>query len=246
VTRAAMACRDTPGARPRSPLRTIDTRARILAFALSLIVAVSAVGSSPITLATLCAFPAFAIVMARMPMSTVLRRLLFVAAFIALAGVFTFLIPLAARPSPERFWFLLFGSAFAVASTAVLAYSTAAAEAMEALQRLRVPHHVIWTGFLGVRYLPLVFGEGRRVHRAARSRGWRGSGLSTLAWMSVSLVLRGFDRALRTGEAMEARGYGSGRAGIEPCPLRVRDWVVMAGYPATLLAARLLLDGIAS
>ncbi|MBN1423991.1 energy-coupling factor transporter transmembrane protein EcfT [Candidatus Fermentibacteria bacterium] len=244
MTCAAMACRDAPGGMRRSPLQTVDARARILAFALSLLVAVSAVGSSPLVLAVLCAFPVAAIVIARVPAHMILRRLSFVAVFIALAGVFTFLIPLAAQPSAKRFWFLLFGSLFAVTSTAALTYSTTATEAMEALQRLRVPSHVIWTGFLGLRYLPLVFGEGRRVHRAARARGWRGSsGITALGWMTASLISRGFDRALRTGEAMEARGFGSSRVILEPCPLRVHDWMVMTGYPATLLALRLFLDG---
>ncbi|MCU0610757.1 MAG: energy-coupling factor transporter transmembrane protein EcfT [Candidatus Eisenbacteria bacterium] len=243
---------------PRSPLRTIDARARILAFSLSLIVAVSAVGSSPVTLAALCVFPTLLILVARVPWKTILRRLSFVGAFIVLAGVFTFVVPLTARPSPARFWFLLFGSLFAVISTATVAYSTTATEAMEALQRLRIPHHVIWTGALGLRYLPLVFGEGKKVHRAAQARGW-GQGvtcatgrsvtchsLTPIGWMTASLMSRGFDRALRTGEAMEARGFGSNKVVLEPCPLKARDWVVMAGYPGVLLAVRLLLHGVAS
>lgn len=251
-----MAAREASGEMSHSPLRAIDARARILAFALSLIVAASAVGSSAATLAALCASPILLTVVARVPLRIILGRLSLVAGFVVIAGVCTFLVPIASHPSPARFWFLLFGSLFAVTSAAVLAYSTSATEAMEALQSLRVPHHMIWIGFLGLRYLPLVYGEGRRTHRAAVARGWgqaltrdkhglvTAQGLVPLAWMSTSLVSRGFNRAVRTGEAMEARGFGSGMVTIQPRPLRLCDWAVIAGYPGTLLVVRLLLDGV--
>ncbi len=232
------------GARPRSPLAAFDARARVIAALLSLVVAFSASRSSPLPLALLTLFPLGALALSRAPAPWVMRRVGFVVPFVLLAALFTFVLPVSPRASGHRFWGLVLGGSFAVATAAWLSWTTTSAEAMDALARLRVPRTVVWTGMLGLRYLPVVFEEGRRVHRAASARGWTRREVRALAWMSASLLVRGFERALHTADAMEARGFGWGRVVREPRPWRLSDWALALGYPGVLLLVRLLVERV--
>ena len=82
---------------------------------------------------------------------------------------------------------------------------------------------------LSLRYIPQLRRQGRELLDLERAQGHEGRGrlrrrVSFAASLLTQLMTLGFEQALATADAMQARGYGSGPRGHwQPYRLRVRD-----------------------
>lgn len=105
---------------------------------------------------------------------------------------------------------LLARGSLSVAIVALLAATTAEADLLRALERLRLPQLFVTSLALAARYRPLVIEEATRLNRARRSRtvrrsrsdSWRG-GAEVIGQLFVRTSLR----AERLYDAMRARGW---------------------------------------
>lgn len=227
-------------------IHALDARAKIVGISASLIVAASSLGSSPEVLAVLCILPLLLILLCGGSAVTLAVRFSFAGGFILFALLFALLFPYSREADPHmrsaRFFTLVFTTLFGISSFYLLLLSTPIASLIDGLSRLRIPRDVVWTAALGIRYLPLLGEEGRRITRAATARGWkRGSRkLKTAGWISSALFQRAYARSIKTAHALEGRGYGSRRLRLESRPLLPMDWIFLFGYPAAALILRFI------
>jgi len=226
-------------------LKKIDARAKILGVFAALSVVTTAWSLRPQALTLLCILPLFLVLCCGGFIRALLVRFSFVIGFILLTAVFTFVFPYGdiqeASVRAHRFWFLLLTTVFSVSSLYLLLVTTSTVSVADGLLRLRIPGNVVWTAVLGLRYLPLLAEEGTRFRQAA-ARGFQNGPrrLRTIGWMIAALFLGTFNRAVRTGQAMESRGYGAGPARRAPRPLTLRDLAFLIGYPGAALTIRVL------
>ncbi|WP_045221352.1 cobalt ECF transporter T component CbiQ [Desulfonatronum thioautotrophicum] len=100
-----------------------------------------------------------------------------------------------------------------VTLAAVLLGTTPLLRTIKAMQALGLPSIMADMALLVVRYLEVLSADLRRMRIAMRLRGhveqrrpWRN--LPTLAWLTGSLILRGYERSQGVYNAMRLRGYG--------------------------------------
>ncbi|PTN35177.1 cobalt ECF transporter T component CbiQ [Desulfonatronum sp. SC1] len=100
-----------------------------------------------------------------------------------------------------------------VTLAAVLLGTTPLLRTVKAMQALGLPYVMADMALLVVRYLEVLSADLRRMRIAMRLRGhveqrrpWRN--LRTLAWLTGSLILRGYERSQGVYNAMRLRGYG--------------------------------------
>ena len=223
---------------PDSAGLIVDARAGLLGAAAGLVVAVTAWDVPSVRLAVLCIVPLALLTFAGGSLRAVLCRLTFPAGFLLLAGLAAFLLPWGAEPGARhvRFWYLAFSTLFSVTTAYLLFLISPRDAVMDGLLRLRVPQDMVWTAAIGCRYVPLLREEGRRTTRAASARGWdiKRDATRILGWIACALIVRSFERSLRTARSMDARGYGSPIL-LAPVPFRAQDWLFLLGYPAAAL-----------
>ncbi|WP_035272666.1 cobalt ECF transporter T component CbiQ [Desulfonatronum thiodismutans] len=100
-----------------------------------------------------------------------------------------------------------------VTLAAVLLGTTPLLRTVKAMQALGLPYVMADMALLVVRYLEVLSADLRRMRISMRLRGhveqrrpWRN--LRTLAWLTGSLILRGYERSQGVYNAMRLRGYG--------------------------------------
>ena len=221
----------------------IDARARVIAICMGLVIVCTAWSVEWWRLLGFTVFPLVMLVLSRTSWRSLALRLSVVSTFLVLAFVFAVVVPKMMRQEGvylNRFVFLFCATIFSISSVQLVAVGPNSHATIHAVQRLRMPHDIVWMTVLAFRYLPLMKEEGIRIHRAARARLWSPGKrtIRVLGWMSASLFIRAFERALHTAQAMEARGFGdSTRKPISP-PLAFRDIIFLILYPGLLLAIR--------
>ncbi len=105
---------------------------------------------------------------------------------------------------------------------------------MQAMLKLKLPYRSVLVTSLSTRFVPVLAADAERIAEVQRSRGldsgkggpWsriRGSQAVIIPLLSNSL-----DRCVQVAEAMEARGFGSGKPGSEFKPLRLQPVDVAA------------------
>jgi len=222
---------------------SIDTRIRFIAVCLGIVIVATAWSAEWWRLCCFVGFPIAILVVSRGSWKSIVLRLSVVAAFLVLAGFFSLVFPrLVGHESvdSDRFIFLVSATVFSVCSVQLVAVGSDSSTTIEAVRRLGIPHDIVWMIVLALRYLPLIKDEGIRIHRAAQARLWSPGKrtVRVLGWISASLFIRSFERALRTAQAMEARGYGNTAMKPVPVPLSFWDIVFLLLYPGLLLAVR--------
>lgn len=203
-----------------SRLHRLDPRMRLVAAAGFSIVA-ALCREFPALAAALCISAVLALT-ARLPFKAVGRRLMIVNALVLFLWVvvpFTF-------PGEAAFHIgrlqasreglavaaqiTLKSNAIIIALIALVA-TMPVATAGHALSRLRVPAKLIYLLLMTYRYIFVIEQEYRRLHRAARIRGFQpGTNLHTYrtyAYLLGNLLLRSMDRAQRVYQAMLCRGF---------------------------------------
>jgi cobalt/nickel transport system permease protein len=206
---------------PDSPVRRLDPRWKLAALLLA-VALVAAVRTLPPALAALAAALALA-ALARLPRRWYLRRAGAVALFVALL---TLPLPfLLSGPGPS--WSLgpvevsahglavalfIAAKALTILTLMLVLLATAPLEAnLKAAHALHLPGLLVQLAVLTYRYVFVLSGELARLRVALRVRGYRNRAnrhsYRTVGHVAGTLLVRGYERAERVGQAMRCRGF---------------------------------------
>lgn len=143
-------------------------------------------------------------------------------------------------------WNILAKATIGVAVAVVLSATTAAADLVAGLARLRLPSIMVQMAGFMVRYSEVVVAESTRMRTAMAARGMRMR--HAAAWPAVAtalgaLFIRTYERGERIQMAMLARGYDGTTRGWDTTEQAApREWLVAGLLP--LSAAALLAVGM--
>jgi cobalt/nickel transport system permease protein len=189
----------------------------------ALFVFVLAVVSTPAgvfwAFALYAALLAGAVALAKLPVTTVIRRLAVETPFIVFALVLPFV---ATGPQVDVLgvsvsesgvlgsWNVLAKGTLGVIAAIVLSASTAPRDLLAGLERLRLPSTLVAILSFMVRYLSVVSDDLHRMRIARESRGYAGGRIGHLKAVAGgvgALFVRSFERGERVHLAMQSRGY---------------------------------------
>jgi cobalt/nickel transport system permease protein len=194
-----------------------------LAAALIAVIGVVVLQSLPASAAALV-FAVLLVIVSRLPASWYLARVGAVGLFLALFAVF---LPLVVPGPDAQTWRLgpvsisltgailalrLLAKALAILSVMLVLLATAPLDAtLKAARALYVPGLLVQLVLLTIRYTFLFAAELARMRVALRVRGYR-NGMNwhcyrTIGHVSGTLLVRGYERAERVGQAMRCRGF---------------------------------------
>jgi cobalt/nickel transport system permease protein len=190
--------------------------------------------------------------LARLPPRWFLRRLGALAVFLAL---FTLPLPWILDDSGPAWAFgplhfslhgltvalLLSAKAITIVTLFLVVQATAPLEAtLKAAHSLRVPGLLVQLGLLSYRYLFVLADELTRLRIALRVRGYRNRAnrhsYRTAGHVAGTLLVRGYERAERVGQAMRCRGFDG----------QFRSLTAFTTHPSDVLAFLLVTAGAAA
>jgi cobalt/nickel transport system permease protein len=227
---------------PESPLRRLDARWKLAALLLGTALVAAVRTPAPAALAVVSALALAAV--ARVPLRWYLGRLAAVGLFLAL---FTLPLPfLLSGPGPvwtvgpvSVSWHGL-GVALFIAGKAltvltlmlVLLASAPLEDTLKAAHSLRVPGLLIQLAVLSYRHIFVLAGELGRLRVALRVRGYRNRAnrhsYRTVGHVAGTLLVRGYERAERVGQAMRCRGFAGRFYALAEFSTSVTDIVAFA------------------
>jgi cobalt/nickel transport system permease protein len=231
-----------------SPLRRLDARWKLAALLLT-IAAAAVVRSWPAAVAALGLAMVLA-VLGRLPPRWAATRIGLAALFVAL-----FVAPLPFFwPSSPAWTFspagataaaVLILKAAAVVALSLVLLATAPLEVnLKAAHALRVPGLLVQLTLLSYRYLFLLADELGRIRIALRVRGFRNRAnvrsYRVVAGASAALLVRGWERAERVGQAMRCRGFDGRFRSLDDFRTRAVDVLAFALIVAAAAAVVLL------
>lgn len=201
-----------------SPLHRLDPRAKLFTTFLFIVAVVSFNKYAVSALVPFFLYPVFLIVIGELPMGYLARKILVVAPFAFLVGVFNpfldrqvlfHLGPFGVSGGWVSFFSILTRFALTVSAALALLSLTGINSICDALARSGVPRpFVVQLLFLN-RYLFVLTGEAERISRARslRSSGHKAMGFKVFTQIVGHLLLRTLDRAERVYRAMQCRGF---------------------------------------
>jgi cobalt/nickel transport system permease protein len=238
---------------PDSPLRRLDPRWKLAALLLgtALIAAVRTLAPAGVGLLGALALAA----VARLPWRWYLGRAAAVGVFVALfTGPLPFLLdgpgPTAHLGPVTVSWYglsvalLIAGKALTVLTLMLVLLASAPLEdTLKAAHALRVPGLLVQLAVLTYRYIFVLAGELATLRVALRVRGYRNRAnrhsYRTVGHVAGALLVRGYERAERVGQAMRCRGF-TGRfhslAEFRTTAADVAAFAVVVGCAGALLA----------
>lgn len=239
---------DEPFARGSSPLHAVDPRFRLVA-AFAFAVGLAVLRHAEAACFGL-AFAALAFALSRPPVGAALRRLLAVNVFIAFLWL---TVPLTMPGQALAAWGpltlsregVLLAFLVTVKSNAIMMLFLALVATMDsptigyALDRLRFPSKLVFLFLFTYRYLHVIAEEWRKLHVAARLRGFvprtdRHS-YRTLGNMLGMVFVHSFDRSARVYEAMILRGFSGRFRSVTAFRATARDAAFAAVMSACLV-----------
>ncbi|MGE0879643.1 MAG: cobalt ECF transporter T component CbiQ [Acidimicrobiia bacterium] len=156
---------------------------------------------------------------ATIPLTALLKRLVFELPFVA----FAFFLPFIGRGDRVQVWFLslshdglwaawniLAKGTLGVVVSVILASTTTMAELIRGLERLHIPQPIVLIAGFMVRYLDVITGQVQRMKVARLSRGYDPRWIwQAGAWAASAgtLFIRSYERGERVHLAMLSRGY---------------------------------------
>ena len=196
------------------------------------------------------------VALARLPIRTVLTRLLVVLPFLVFAVVVPFVGSgdrvdvLGLSLSEDGLW-----AGFGVAAKALLgagaaivfAATTAVPDVVRAMSELHVPAVVVGIVSFMFRYLDLIVDQLRRMRQAMVARChdprwlWQ---VGPIASSAGTLFVRSYERGERVHQAMSARGFDGRMPDLDERPTVAGDWP-LAVVPAIVAATALLVAVLA-
>ncbi|MFZ9284278.1 MAG: cobalt ECF transporter T component CbiQ [Candidatus Nanopelagicales bacterium] len=187
------------------------------------------------------------IMIAKLPILTVIRRMVIEVPFV----IFAILMPFfSAGPYTEVFGVevsqpgltagigLLFKGTIGVLSSITLASTTPMRELLSGLSRLRVPNMLVEIAAFMVRYVDVVVDEMRRMRIARQSRGYFETGLRSwpvIAKAAGALFIRAYERGERVHLAMLSRGYQGKMPSYQIAIATKANWVTGMLLPIAAL-----------
>lgn len=238
-------------AHTRSPLHSLDARAKLLVTLVFLVTMLSVPLSRLSEILLFFIFPIVTAAMGGLRYATVFRRSLVVLPFVAFIGVFNLFYDrepvfrigtLVVTSGWVCFLSIILRGLLSVQALIVLIGSTGYYRLCRALQRLGVPS-VLTTQLLFVyRYIYVLIDESLAMSQArdARSFGRRSYSLRVWGTLVGQLLIRTFDRAELISRAMLARGFTGRIPGdvFERPAWKGRDTVFLVAWSAALILMR--------
>lgn len=184
---------------------------------------------------------------ARVPVTFVLRRLVFEVPFVAFAlllpfvaeGPYTHVLGVSLSESGLwGAWNILAKGTLGVAASVLLAATTELREVLLGLQRLRMPSLLVQIASFMIRYGDVITDEMRRMRIARESRGFRARGVrhwGVLGKSAGALFIRSYERGERVHLAMVSRGYTGSMPVIDEVTATAVDWRRAAALPGAAL-----------
>lgn len=231
-----------------SPLRHLDPRSKLAGLAAATAAVASLRTLPPAAVALLAAFT-LAIV-GRLPLRWYLGRVGAVALFLALFTVpLPFLLdgpgwevgPLSLSPRGAVAALVIWAKALAILTLMLVLLTSAPLEdTLKAAHALRVPGLLVQLAALTYRYVFVLGGELARLRVALRVRGYRNRAdrhsYRTVGHVAGTLLVRGYERAERVGQAMRCRGFDGRFRSLTAFQFRGIDLLVLLLFLAAALA----------
>ncbi len=214
-------------ARLRSPLHAMDPRAKALAFFLFIFITVTL--TKPVLLFTAVVFWIVMLLVAKIPVSYVLRRITWILPF---AGFLIILFPFITPGDPvwsgqvgffrisptaqglSKALMLLLRVAASVLAIITLMSTTRFNNLIKAMADLRLPTVILHMVEFTIRYIFVAIDELKRMRRARKARGfvtgkniWHAHTFRTLAQIVGVMFIRSYERGDRVYLAMLSRGF---------------------------------------
>jgi len=232
-----------------SVIHRFDARAKVLAALVFVVVVASYQKYAVIALLPLLLFPVSLLILARLPVLFLLKRLLLVAPFAVLVGIFNPFFDqqvqlqlggLAISGGWLSFGSILLRFVLTVGSVLVLVAVTSFPSICQALGRLGVPWPFVLQLLFLYRYIFVLGDEARRMVRARALRSFhgRGTGLKVYASMLTQLLWRTLERAQRIYQAMLSRGFCGRFRLLSVSRLRWRDGLFVVGWSCYFILLR--------
>lgn len=248
-------------AKLKSPLHSMDPRAKALAFLFFIFLTVNL--TRPVLLLAAASFWLGLLFIARIPISYVIKRVTWIIPF---AGFLILLFPFITPGDPV--WSFKMGSLSlmatvdglekalmlfmrVVASVLVIVTLTATTRftsLMKAMTDLRVPRVIVQMVEFTIRYIFVAIDELKRMRRSRRARGfapgkniWHAHTVRTLAQLVGTMFLRAYERGDRVYVAMLSRGFTGNINTMTGFTIRPLDYL-KAGAISLVAVALFLLD----
>lgn len=227
-----------------SPIHRLPAHVKLVATLLFVLVVVSTPFRQVWAFGLYALLVAATAAVARVPLTTLARRLVVEVPFV----VFALLLPFISRGERADVlgvslsvsglwgaWSVLAKATLGVLATLLLAATTALRDLVADLDRLRMPTLIVQIMMFMIRYADVVTGEMRRMHIARVSRGFEARDvrhLPVLARSLAALFIRSYERGERVHLAMISRGY-NGRMPLATAAGTLTDWSLALALPAT-------------
>lgn len=232
-----------------TPVHRLDPRAKVVTTLVFLVCVVSFGKYELVQMLPFVIFPIALISEADLPARFLLRKLIAVAPFAVLVGIFNplldretmvYLGPLAISGGWISFASILMRFSLTTIAALVLVATTSFPGVCVGLGRLGVPDVLVTQLLFLYRYLFVLGEEAMRMARARalRSFGHRGMGITVYGQMLGNLLLRTYARASRVYNGMLARGFDGRVRVLRPLQFTNSDYVFTLGWCAAFIALR--------
>lgn len=233
-----------------SGVHRLDPRAKVLTTLVFLVCVVSFSKYEFVAMLPFVAFPIALSAEAELPLGFLLRKLVAVAPFAILVGIFNPLLDrevvaylggLGISGGWVSYASILLRFFLTTIAALVLIATTSFSGVCAALSRLGMPDVLVTQLLLLYRYIFVLGEETMRTARARalRSFGGRGMGLRVYSHILGHLLLRTYARATRIYQAMLARGFDGRVRTLRELRMAPRDVAFAVGWSAAFLAFRL-------
>ncbi|MFI1017472.1 cobalt ECF transporter T component CbiQ [Streptomyces sp. NPDC020965] len=235
-----------------SPVHTLPPHCKLVAVLCFVLVVVATPRAAVWAFALYAALLAAVAAVARVPGSTLARRLLIEVPFVAFALLLPFVVPgerttvlgvPLSVPGLWGAWNIVAKATLGVAASALLAATTEPRALLLGLRRLGLPPLLTQIASFMIRYGDVVADEMRRMSIARRSRGFEARGVrqwGVLATSAGALFIRSYERGERVHLAMVSRGYTGEMPVIDRVTATRTQWAHAAALPVTALAVCVL------
>ena len=228
----------------------LDPRAKVLTTLVFLVCVVSFGKYEVVAMLPFVVFPVALATDAGLPLGFLLRKLVAVAPFAVLVGIFNplldrqivaFLGPIGISGGWISYASILMRFFLTTISVLVLIATTSFSGVCAALARMGMPDVLVTQLLLLYRYMFVLGEETMRVARARalRSFGGRGMGLRVYSHILGHLLLRTYARATRIYQAMLSRGFDGRVRTLKTLSVSARDVAFVVGWCAAFVAFRL-------
>lgn len=234
-----------------TPIHRIDPRAKVITTFVFLVCVVSFDRYELLAMVPFVLFPVVLIAAGDLPSGFLLRKLVAVAPFALLVGMFN---PLLDREVIGEIAGVAFSGGWVsyasimmrflltTLAALVLIATTSFTGVCMALARMRVPDVLVMQLLFLYRYLFVLGGETMRMARARalRSFGSRGMGIAVYAQILGHLLLRTYARAQRIYRAMLSRAFDGEVRMLGTLRFGIRDAAFVAGWSGLFVAMRIV------